>query len=326
MSNGLFNLEGYENLNENDILNMSINESSEFAHKNPDTNHPEVSFETNGASGKNTSVPPMGTHKLNDDASVSIPGGDSETPKAKPYDATSINNGGKVTLTTDQYDAALAALKKSFKEGYEIMEMLENVDVVQQTIEQRQEEYVESMIGDQLLTAYEDGPVFEAVDRRDKNDVKDIVRLLRPKIEDELEDAKIKFYKPNLIVRSLVGLIPGYGSLSAAAAIKQIWSTRLWQVIGVCIVEGGNIEELTSSLTNKFKEELGDYKILYAASSPTILEIFRMKFGWKNTKGVFFLLVDKKLPKELKEMENMVKDSMKELKQDKKDDGKKKED
>ena len=51
----------------------------------------------------------------------------------------------------------------------------------------------------------------------------------------------------------------------------------------------------------KYKDELGEYKIIHATAYPTIVDAFKSKFNWKNTKNSYFLLVDKKLPKEVKD-------------------------
>ena len=301
-----------------EILEAVFNEgAAEFDNKTPDVNHPEVPFETNGASGHNTPVPANATHKNYDDASVTIPEGTSETPKAKPYDASSVSVPTKVTLTADVYNNALSALKKSFKESVDIIEMLENAEVINKSIEEQQEEYIESVIGDQLLAAYENGPIFEAVKRGDKDAVKDIVRSLRSKIKDDLHDAKVKFYKPNLVARALAGLVL---PLEANASIQQIWQTRLWQVLGVCLVEAGNIKDVADNLTKKYESELGEYKILYAAAYPTLADLFRVKFNWKNSKGCYFLMVDKKLPKELTEFQKDVKQAIEEKENDEKSD------
>ena len=308
MSKGLFNLTNFESMGDDDIISMNINESSEFSDKNPDTNHPEAPFETGGASGHETSVSIPGglketpSAKPADAASVSIPGGLSETPSAKPADAASIPVPAKVTLTADQYNGALAALKKSFKEGYEIMEMLENANVVTESIEDVQDEFVENAI----LTAFEDGPIFEAVKREDKDGVKSIVRSLRPKIEDYFKDNKIKFYKPNILARFFTGIFVG---TELTTTFQHLWKNRLWQLIGIALCEDGNIKDITDILTEKYKDELGEYKILYVKTNKNIIDLFRTKFGWKNNAKAYFILVDKKVPKELKEVENMVIDA-----------------
>lgn len=305
-SKGLFDLSRIESMGDDDIISMNINEEAEFSTKTPDVNHPEVSFETNGASGKNTSTPSMSNHKTYDNSSVTIPGGDKETPSAKPYDNHSISIPGKVTLTTDQYNNALNALKKSFKEGAEIIEMLENVNVVEVTVFDEQNEFTENAI----LSAIEDGPIFESVKRNDKHDVKDIVRTLRPSIKDDLKDDKVKFYKPNTFASLL---------LNQPRLIVQVICNRLWQVLGVVLIEEGNVDDLCKRLTEKYKDTLGDYKIIPYATSPSIVDAFRVKFNWKNMLSPYMLIVDRKLPSEIV---NATKEDIKEHKDTKQEETK----
>ena len=307
-SRGLFDLSGIESMGDDDIISMNINEEAEFSNKTPDVNHPEVPFETNGASGKNTSTPSMANHKQYDDASVTIPGGDKESPSAKPYDSSSISVPSKVTLTSDQYNNAISALKKSFKEGAEILEMLENVNVVEFSLIDQQNEFIENAI----LTAMEDGPIFESVKRKDKVDVKEIVRTLRPDIHNDLKEDKVKFYKPNVI--------GSFFSLSASRLILQVWTNRLWQVLGVVIIEKGNIDDLCKRLTEKYKDTLGEYKIIPYLTPPSIVDLFRTKFNWKNQLSPYMLIVDKKLPSEVVNATNA---DIKEHKNDEQEESKK---
>ena len=339
-----------------DILDVMFSEgTAEFDNKTPDVNHPEVSFETNGASGHNTPVPSTAAHKNYDETSVTIPEGNSETPKAKPYDNASVSIPSKVTLTSDVYNNALSALKKSFKESVEIIEMLENAEVVDEDIDYLQQEYIESVIDEQLLIAYENGPVFESVSRSDKSEVKSIVRKIRPKIEDEMDEKKITFYKSNILARFLSGIalkagafvadaalianagkfvkkgaklakksgqltaaalglsavdaaingVDSAGEMSIVAAFKQVWHTRMWQVLGICITEEGNIKDIADDLTKKYADELGEYKVLYSKIKPTIVDMFRTKFGWKNVGKTYLLIVDKKIPQEVADLEKM---------------------
>lgn len=359
MSKGLFNLENFDKMGENDVLAMNINEEAEFAHKNPDTNHPEEHFDKDATGAKETSIPVPGGDsetpkaKPYDAASVTIPGGDSETPKAKPYDVKSIPVPNKVTLTTDQYDAALSALKKSFKEGYEIMEMLEQANVVQKSVDDMQDEYTENVLFESLLAAYEDGPIFEAVTRDDKKVVKEVVRKIRPKIESaltELVDGKVKFYKANVVLGTITallaagaattaslggGIILGSGLIAKSVAtavaggavigasmaaseesgkvisrnFKTFWNNKLWQVLGVTHFEESNISKVVDALNEKLKDDLEGYKILYVKTSPVLADNFATKWGWKNNKNTYFLIVDKSIPKDLVEFNKSVEEA-----------------
>lgn len=66
---------------------------------------------------------------LDDIMKLNVFGESAEAPSTKPYDAASIPVPKGTTITADAYNSALAALKKSFKEGVEIITMLENVNV-----------------------------------------------------------------------------------------------------------------------------------------------------------------------------------------------------
>lgn len=286
---------------------------------------------------------------------VTIPGGNSETPSAKPYDASSVAVPAKTTITADQYNSALANLKKSFKEAADVVEALENASVITKTPEELQMEFTESYLENALLESYEDGPIFEAVDQSDKDAVKDIVRKLRPKVEKSLRSNNVEFYKPNLVARCIISpltagaatalatgaaaavggplaanvtgaVIQSVGSLNSAAGFKQILSNRLWQVLGVVHASHGDNLDIAKRLTEEFKDELGDYKILTAKAIPAIYDLFKTKFGWKNNLEAYFLIVDKKLPAELKEFQKEVEAAVKENKDDKKDDSKSKKD
>lgn len=329
---GIFNLENLDSLGDEDILEANIYESSEFANGSYATN--DVS---NHVSGSTVSIPggdkEDAPNKNYPEKEIPIPGGDKEQPTAKPYDQSSVSIPATTTLTEDEYNRALKALQQSFKEGTELLQRLSEATVVHKTVEDLQAEYVESALEDALLAAYENGPIFEAVDRSDKNEVKAIVTKIRKNIKTVLNNKGIDFYNAKAANRLLVGFLGGLGGVAAGAAasminpviggavanvaaqsgnlhiasgFQQLWTTRLWQVVGVINIEEGNIKDIADKLTEEYKEDLGEYKILYSKASPTIVDLFRNKFGWKNTRGTYFLLVDKKLPKELKEMEKAI--------------------
>lgn len=345
--NGLFQLEGFDNMKDDDLLSMSITEgTSEFGSDNAATNDPTKPFDTDATGAKDNTIPVPGGDKETPNAkpydtnSVSVPGGDSETPSAKPYDANSISVPEKVTLTSDQYNSALSNLQKSFKEGVAILEQLANADVVQKTPQQLQEEYTESVVCQAMLESYEDGPFFEKVDRHDKSDVKKIVRDLRKKVDNALYEQGVKFYKPNAVIKLLaaaaktagVGVVAASGHIVAAGVaggialkksqtLQQLWNTRLWQVLGICHSEQGNIGKLCDGLTEKFKEELGEYKVLYVKANRTLYDVFKDHFGWKDQRGAYFLLIDKKIPSEIRQAVNELNDAIQKENNDKQSSG-----
>lgn len=306
MSRGLFNLENLNSMDDNDILKVNINEAGEFGSQDPATN-PTVDFDPNATSAKDNSVSIPGGLKETPNAkpadgevSIAVPGGNGEAPSSKPYDNSSVSIPSKTTLTADQYNQAISNLKKSFKEAVEVLDLMEGATVVQKTTEELQREYTESVLEKAMLEAYEDGPIFEKVTRDDKDDVKDIVRKIRKTVKKQLKGEKVHFYEPHVVLRILTGPIPGIGTMNAAAGIQQVWTNRLWQVLGVMHVDEGNVKEIIAKLNETFKEDLGEYKIIESLSFPAIYDLLRVKFNWKNRNSAYFLIVDKKLPSDIK--------------------------
>lgn len=306
MNNGLFKLENFDDMKDDDILQTNLNEGTqEFDNKCPSSN-PTVDFDNDATSAKDHTNPVPGGDKETPSAkpvegtTVTIPGGDKETPNAKPADAKDVPVPAAVTLTSDEYNQAISNLKKTFKEGVEILTILESASVIHKTPEEMQAEFTEAAIGDVILQSYEDGPLYEKVSKADKGDIKKIVRKIRPGVAKACKADNAKFYQPNLIVRTLTGLLTMNAGNHLVAAIDQIWSTRLWQVLGVCHAEDGNIKEICNNLTSTFADDLGDYKVLYVQAQPTIYDALKSKFNWKNNRNVFFLLVDTKIPSEIR--------------------------
>lgn len=285
------------------------------------------------------------------DVSIPVPGGMSETPSAKPYDATSISIPSKTTITADQYNCTITSLKNSFKEASEVLAALEGVQIVDKSIEQMQMEFTEACIDEALLTSLENGPLYEAVKSEDKDAIKEIVLKLRTKIQSVLKEDGITFYKPNIVARCITAVLTTAGAGAAianlgapaigavvslagasniAASAKQIYNNRLWQVIGIIHSEHGTNLDIAKKLTEKFKDELGEYKILTAEAEMALYDMFKTKFGWKSNSKAYFLVVDKKLPSEIKSMQKEIAEALKkkdstkdDAKDDKKDDDKK---
>jgi uncharacterized protein YcaQ len=70
------------------------------------------------------------TAKPYDLMSITIPGGDSETPKSKPYDMTPIKVPASKEINDSAYNDAMVRLKKTFKEGFEMMDLMAHMTVV----------------------------------------------------------------------------------------------------------------------------------------------------------------------------------------------------
>lgn len=264
---------------------------------------------------------------------VTIPGGTSPHPEIDQRPKSS-----KTEITADVYNNVIGTLQKSFKEMADIVGTLQGAVIVQESTEERidreQAEYTENAIGQALLEAFENGPIFEAVDRSDKKEVKSIVSKIRGSIASKLKEEDVSYYKPNIAARIIFSALPAGVELAGKAALGKLqpsigggvsvtdaaetgvkaganaisvfWKERLWQILGVCHLESGNISGVVKMLNEEYKDDLGSYKILAAKTNATIHDLFKTKFGWKNHKNTYFLLVDKKLPAELKEFQTAV--------------------
>ena len=107
--------------------------------------------------------------------------GVNETPSGKPYDAAAVSVPKTGAITADAYNSALAALKKSFKEGYEVLEMLESAEVVA-TESVDQDAFTENAMYEAMVNSYYDGPVFEAVQKENKEEIKAIAKKVRKEL------------------------------------------------------------------------------------------------------------------------------------------------
>ena len=318
---GFLDLTNLETKSDDDILNANVNESGDVLNN------------------ENTNVNESG------DVNISVPGGLSEKPSGVPSDV-SIPVPATTTLTDKEYKDALNALQKSFKEGYEIMQMLSEATVVHETIEDQQNEFTENAIAQAILESYENGPIFEAVERSDKKNVKEIVKKMRKSLKESCKEDGI-YYRDasalaSIIACSVAGGVYGgvYGAVAggvagavtgavaggvtgAVASSLAFWKVRLWQVVGVLCIEGGNVKTVFDNLNEKFKEDLGDYKLLYCPASPALKDKIAMKFGWKNVKKCYITLIEKKLPSEIKQMMKEIDSAIKENEKDESGEGEK---
>lgn len=240
----------------------------------------------------NNEIPEQPTAKLEGDTTSQLPGG--EQPATRPKNETKIMTGNGTEIKADVYNSAMGALKKSFKEASELIDMLSNCTIVEKSAADLQAEFTENAIYESCIN----GPYFERVARTDKDEVKEIVKSLKSKIAATCKGKNAKFYQPNKFVRWFIS--------------GEWWNTRLWQILGVVLVEEHNVDEIAKELTEKFKDELGEYKILPAKTPGSFLDLFRTKFNWKNQWEAYFLLIDRKLDNEIK----------KKIKEDKKEDKK----
>ena len=233
----------------------------------------------------NNEIPERPTAKIEGDTTNQLPGG--EQPATRPKDETKIMTGNGTEIKADVYNSAMGALKKSFKEASELIDMLTNCTVVESTIADQQAEFTENAI----LESYDNGPYFEKVDRTDKDEVKEITKNIRTKVGKYVRDEGYKFIPRKVI---------------------DVWSAYMWQTLGNVYIEAANINKLCDAMNEEFKEELGEYKIIPVACLWRLVDMLRVKFNWKNTCFVYALLVDKKMNSELKKLDKQGKAEQKE--------------
>lgn len=121
-----------------------------------------------------------------------------------------------VTLDADAYNQALDALKKSFKEGAEVLEMLQHASIVNsynESVFDEQDKYSAELVTEALFNSYCDGPIYETVDRRDKDDVKRVTSEVRGSVERMLEDNDVQFCKARRIFPLLMAWLH-YGTVT----------------------------------------------------------------------------------------------------------------
>ena len=150
----------------------------------------------------------------NDLFELSILESDDEFASDSPADPTkhfdSDNSGEKaisvpndVKLDVDTYNQALDALKKSFKEGVEVLDMLQKFtidsDFISESTFTEQEEYTDEAITEAVFNSYLEGPIFEAVNRSDKKPIKAITNKCRNHVESVLVDKGFYYCKARRI-------------------------------------------------------------------------------------------------------------------------------
>lgn len=258
---------------------------------------------------------------------MSVPGGIKEKPNNVPSDHAPSAN--KTEITADEYNKAVSDLQKSFKEFADVAAAIADLKIVDtnsfnESANNNAAAFLEVAMDNAFMEAYENGAFFEAVERKDKKEVKAIVAKLRSSLPNSLKEDNIKFYKTNMVGRLIWDIVtaPGKviskpvkeisvnvnitsnnkGSSSFAAFLQQ----RLWQIVGVINIEEQNISTVLKRLNEEYKDELGEYKILALQVTKDLLDLFRTKLGWKNVKKSFFITVDRKLPTEIKELQNDV--------------------
>ena len=298
---GLFDLDILEESTESDdIMDTNIDDEP-ITESSTDPAGPTIETED---LAKETGIPIPGGLKEDPSATKvpgtnpAIPGGDSEKPTATPVPGTNPSIPSSTNIDAKTYNEILDRLQKSYKEQVEIVEMMRAVRPVDMTVEQLQESYNDDIVSDALYEAYTNGPMFEAVDRSDKDKVKSISKEISSKISDKLPD-NAKFVKPSRILRFLFE--PGFYflTLSNIQLVQSIIKARLWQIPGLVYAKNeGGIKTLLSTLNKELSEDLGDYKLLASEVNPGLIDLLKGS-GIGNT---YILIIDKKVPEELKKI------------------------
>ena len=76
----------------------------------------------------------------------------------------------------------------------------------------------------------------------------------------------------------------------------------MWQVLGCAILNDEDYRQFTKFVNEKYKDELGGYKIIVQKCTPSFIDLFRGKFNIKNQLMPYFMFVDKGLDMELKKI------------------------
>ena len=326
---GLFNLEDLNKLVDGDILEAPITESAEFTGDPSSDPTKEVEgavIDPKGPTPNGTPEKP-GVSTYDGEHGPTPPGGLNEKPDAKPYTDgyTTVAEPAKVQMDEDTYNKAINTLKQSFKEAYELMDTISKCQVITESVEDKQQKFVEEALDEAFYNSYMEGPIFESVNKSDKDEVKAIVNDLKKKIKRFALENDADFNEAKTFFRLLLNLdINEYGwragdnntdekSKYGTNSIRW-WSTRFWQVLGVVYCEGTDIKTLVNKLNEEFKDELKGYNILFSKSFPNLYDLICNKFGWKNRNKTYFLIVDKKkkfdtiTAKELAEIDKVVKE------------------
>lgn len=243
--------------------------------------------------------------------------------KVQGADVTKITIPKGSEITASAYNKAIDNLQKTFKESMNllnesmnIMNELRNVRSVKADVSDP--EFMENAEYDAVYESAINGAIFEAVDRSDKEAIKDILKKIKNDFKKYIvNDHDGEFKDANMTFRIVMSLLTGFYDQTA----KMIWNSRLWQIVGIIYAEEGNIGKILDDFNEKHSEELGNYKLLHSKLPATFMDLVNLKFGWKNDKDVYLVVVDKKLPSEIKKMLSETEKVVKEKeKKDKKDD------
>ena len=109
------------------IPDINFSESIDNDFGNDDLGNAMIDLDNVNESGNNE-IPEKPTAKLEGDTTNQLSGG--EQPATRPKDETKIMTGSGTEIKADVYNSAMDALKKSFKEATELIDMLTNCTIV----------------------------------------------------------------------------------------------------------------------------------------------------------------------------------------------------
>ena len=222
------------------------------------------------------------------------------------------------------------------------MEIYElNLSLDPQSIYESQNEFTEKAI----YESYINGPFFESSRKENKEKIKKIVQDIKPELEKYFIDLDLKLCKAHRIdaiirnaINMIIGIaglthslnIPGFkgdimagvsggfiggGTSSLIMHIITLFTSRMYQILGVTFVPQQDIEKLMDKLNEKFSEDLGaGYRIIACECLPGVAGLFNSLPGWNFKNGTYLLLVDKKLQLDLKEDMKEAEEAVDELK------------
>lgn len=307
---GLFNIASFEEAADNDILGMNINESDETKDKCPSM---DIELHLDPTSSGNKEIPVPGGDKEEptadaDEKEIPVPGGDKEEPAADA-DEKEIPVPAKVTIDSKTYNTAIDNLTKSFKEAVNVLDSFKYVNVVEESVEDQYNEYMESAM-DNAFVEFAEGPLFESLNREDQEEIKKVIKNVKDSIYDFAEEAGYKMYKPNMFLRSLFDNKNNVVYMSAKAA------TYSAQIVGMALMPPKDVDAFEKALNNKYKDDLNGYKIYLLQSSYSYTDLLSKKrLRGEKGMGAYLVFIDKDVPKVLKDY---LKDEKKEEKKEEK--------
>jgi hypothetical protein len=230
--------------------------------------------------------------------------GADETPTAKPKDAASIPVPKGTAITADTYNSALSALKKSFKEGAEILEMLETATIIEENVDQ--DAYTEAVVYDAMVESYYEGPVFEAAQKENKDEIKGIAKKVRKELCKFTRSVKAIFKK--ITTGERLGLLDPFIFDKLSGDLK-LYS---WQT--VCMLypaRGTTMGKVMSGLNEEFASALGeDYELKAIKMNFILGALGKMeeiseedKASTRKLTKIYLLIVDEKKAKSPEEVE-----------------------